>query len=95
MKANARRQFEAADRAVMRAVERIESAVVDLFATTRPLEHVANQYVVERLAAMLLKRNPDAFDAFKHFKGKTAGVVMVAVIVDVAALLGWLRRWKS
>ena len=70
MKANTRRQFEAADRAVMRAVEQIERAFADLLATTGPLaEHVARQYVVKRLADVLLKRNPDALDAFKHFKG--------------------------
>ena len=65
-----RRQFEVADRAVMRAAERIERAVADLFATTDPLaERVARPYVVERLADVLLERNPHALDAFKHFKG--------------------------
>jgi hypothetical protein len=86
MKANARRQFEAADQAVMRAVEQIESAVADLFATTDPLKHVAHQYVVERLAAQLLKRNPDAIDAFKHFKGE-------ATFQLTNALMDWRDQW--
>jgi hypothetical protein len=87
MKAPAYRQFEAADRAVMRAVEQIVCAFADLLATTDPLaEHVARQYVIERLAAVLLERNPDALDAFKHFKGD-------ATFQLTNALMDWRDQW--
>jgi hypothetical protein len=88
MKANARRRFEAADRAVMRAAEQIERAVADLLATTdRFAEHVARQYVVERLADVLLQRNPHALDAFKHFKGD-ATLQLTNAIMDWRDQLG-------
>ena len=81
------RQFEAADRAVMRAAEQIESAVADLFATTDPFaEHVARQYIVERLADVLLKRNPQALDAFKHLTGDVTMQL-------TNALMDWRDEW--
>jgi len=86
MEANARRQFETADRAVMRAAGKIERAVADLFARTDPLERVAHAYVVERLASLLLERNPGALDEFKYFKGE-------ATVQLTNALMDWRDQW--
>jgi uncharacterized protein YydD (DUF2326 family) len=87
MKANARRRFEAADRAVMRAAEQIERAVADLLATIdRFAEHVARQYVVELLADVLLERNPQAIDAFKHLTGDVT-------LQLTNALMDWRDEW--
>jgi hypothetical protein len=86
MKAPAYRQFEAADRAVMRAVEQIERAFADLLATTGPLaEHVARQYVVERLLTMLLKRNPQALDLLNGWGEHTMRLTN--------ALMDWRDEW--
>jgi hypothetical protein len=57
---NVNREFDKANRAVTRAAAAIEAAVEALLKATRPLDAVAQSYVIERLVVELLRRNPKA-----------------------------------
>ena len=64
------RQFAAADRQVTRAAAKIERAVDDLLNKTCKLECVAPDYVLERLIADLIRRNPKALDYLNEKTGE-------------------------
>jgi hypothetical protein len=73
-------QFEKADRAVLRAASAIEKAVADLLATTLPLEHVASDYVIERLVDMLIERNHQAMDRLNQRRGEATMILSNALM---------------
>jgi hypothetical protein len=86
---DSRHQFKLADRAVTRAAAAIERAVASLLAATLPLEAVAQDYVIERLADELMTRNPEAFDWLNH-ELRGPGSMRVA-----NALMDWHDLWAS
>jgi hypothetical protein len=81
------RQFQKANRAVTRAAAKIERAVTSLLADTQPLDAVACQYVVERLIAELMERNPQAL-SFLNTVG-FGGVVGKGTLRLANALMDW------
>ena len=82
-------QFKVADRAVLRACERIERAVADLFATTDRLDAVLPFYVVERLIIELMERNPGALDHI-NFGGSGDATMQLT-----NALMDWRETGQS
>jgi hypothetical protein len=75
------REFGKADRAVTRAAAAIERAVTSMLATTRPLECVARDYVIERLIDDLLRRNPEAMDYLNEKEGE-ATMALANTLMD-------------
>jgi hypothetical protein len=84
-------EFEKADRAVMRAAATIEKAITALLATTQSLDAVAQTYVVERLMAELISRNPKALD-FLNTIG-FSGAPGKATMRLANALMDWRDGW--
>jgi hypothetical protein len=82
-------EFGVADKAITRAAAKIEQATVELLQTTLPLSHdVATDYVIERLAAALIDRNPASLDWLNRQKGE--GSIRLA-----NALMDWRDMWES
>jgi hypothetical protein len=79
-------QFNAANRAVTQAAVKIEHAITDLLDQTRPFDCVAFEYVIERLADVLIERNPKALDYINEHGGR--------VTMQLAnALMDWRDLW--
>jgi hypothetical protein len=82
------KQFEKAERAIERAASAIEKAVANLIDATLPLEDVAHDAVVERLAVTLMERNPQAFDWLNRQPGRASAVLG-------NALMDWRDAWED
>jgi hypothetical protein len=82
------RQFAAANEAVMQAVLEIECTITNLFDTTVSLEHVARDYVIERLVGTLIERNPAALDFLNKQRGE-------ASMRLANALMDWRDQWEK
>jgi hypothetical protein len=86
-------QFERANRAVTRAAAAIERTIATLLSRTNPLDAVAPTYVVERLIAELMERNPKALDFLNTvgFGGKPGK----ATLRLANALMDWRDAWEE
>ena len=70
------------------AAVRTERAVTNLLGATAALEDVAGDYVIERLVAALIERNPRALDHLNKQDGE--GSVRLA-----NALMDWRDLWET
>jgi hypothetical protein len=71
---------------VTQAAMKIERAIADLLDRTLPMEHVAHDYLIERLIDELIERNPRALDYFNSERGE-------APMRLVNALMDWHDMW--
>jgi len=81
-------QFNAADRAVLRAAVKIERTIESLLDRTQPLEHVSLDYVVEALIDDLINRNPQALNYLNQRSGE-------ATVRLTNALMDWQDMWAK
>ena len=85
-------EFRQADKAIERSAARIASEVEALLARL-PLNHVAPDYVIERLGAEIIERNPRLLDWLNGIEGYTRrGPTSVRL---AEALADWRDIWHD